>query len=50
MRHRIVHEYLRVDYDVVWDTASMSVPELLTALEPVVGPLIDQQPRGNQSQ
>ena len=50
MRPRLVHEYVRVDYDVVWDTASLSIPELLAALEPTVGPLIDQKQRGHQSQ
>jgi uncharacterized protein with HEPN domain len=40
MRHRIVHEYFRIDFDVVWDTANMSVPMLLAALEPEIGPLI----------
>jgi uncharacterized protein with HEPN domain len=41
MRHKIVHEYFRIDFDVVWDTANISVPELLRALEPEIGPLID---------
>lgn len=47
MRHRIVHEYLRTDFDLVWDTASESIPELLIALEPNVGPMIDRIRKGN---
>ena len=42
MRHIIVHEYFRIDYDVVWNTATIHIPELLTALEPEIGPQIDQ--------
>jgi uncharacterized protein with HEPN domain len=47
MRHRIVHEYFRVDADIVWTTATQSVPELLKALETDIGPIIDQ--RGKSS-
>jgi uncharacterized protein with HEPN domain len=42
MRHRIVHEYFRTDFSIVWDTANVSVPELLAALEPEIGPIIDR--------
>jgi uncharacterized protein with HEPN domain len=41
MRHRIVHEYFRINFELVWDTATLSVPELLNALEPDLGPIID---------
>jgi uncharacterized protein with HEPN domain len=44
MRHRLVHEYFRVDFDRVWDTAVGDIPTLLAALEPTVGPLADQRP------
>ena len=33
MRNRIVHAYDRVDYDVVWDTAHLSIPALIHLLE-----------------
>jgi uncharacterized protein with HEPN domain len=49
MRHKIVHEYFRIDFDVVWDTANISVPELLKALEPEVGPLIDKPQPPNKA-
>jgi uncharacterized protein with HEPN domain len=29
MRHLLVHEYFRIDFDLVWDTATVSVPEML---------------------
>jgi len=44
MRHRLVHEYFRVDFDRVWDTAVNDIPALLAALEPQVGPLTNQGP------
>jgi uncharacterized protein with HEPN domain len=33
MRNRIVHDYRRIDLDVVWVTATEDVPRLITALE-----------------
>jgi uncharacterized protein with HEPN domain len=33
MRNRIVHDYLRIDLDVVWVTAIEDVPRLVLALE-----------------
>ncbi len=33
MRHVVVHDYFRVDLDVVWDTATNSIPALVAALE-----------------
>jgi uncharacterized protein with HEPN domain len=33
MRHKIVHDYLHVNYDVVWDVATSSVAELIPQLE-----------------
>lgn len=32
MRHRIVHEYLGVDEDVVWAVVRKDIPQLLRAL------------------
>ena len=32
MRHRIVHDYINIDFNVVWDTATIDIPELITAL------------------
>ena len=34
MRHLIAHHYHRVDYDQIWDTASVDVPILAAALRP----------------
>ena len=33
MRHRIVHDYMRVDEDVLWEVVSADLPTLLPKLE-----------------
>ncbi len=38
MRHRVVHDYIHVDYDLVWETATLNVQPLLTELEKIVPP------------
>jgi uncharacterized protein with HEPN domain len=36
MRNRIVHEYFRVDLDVVWQVVQGDLPDLIEKLEPLV--------------
>jgi uncharacterized protein with HEPN domain len=36
MRNRIVHDYLGVDEDVVWEVVTFDLPSLVAALERVV--------------
>lgn len=36
MRHRVVHDYMNVDYDIVWQVARKSVQELIVVLEPLL--------------
>ena len=36
MRHRIVHDYYRIDLDVLWRTVEEEVPDLITRIEPLV--------------
>ena len=38
MRHRLVHDYLRVSTDVVWATAIDDIPALIAVLEQLVPP------------
>jgi len=38
MRHRIVHDYLDVDFDIVWDVANADFPALLPVLQNLAGP------------
>jgi len=35
MRHRIVHDYMRVDEDVLWEVESNDLPALLPLLEKI---------------
>jgi uncharacterized protein with HEPN domain len=36
MRHKVVHDYMDVDEDIVWKTAVEEIPRLAIALEPLV--------------
>ncbi|HEV7238807.1 MAG TPA: HepT-like ribonuclease domain-containing protein [Thermoanaerobaculia bacterium] len=38
MRHRLVHDYGNINYDVVWDTATNDLPPLIAALEKFTPP------------
>lgn len=33
MRDRLIHEYFGVDYDIVWDAASIKVPDLAKTIQ-----------------
>lgn len=41
MRNRLIHEYLRIDPEAVWDTVHKDLPELITLIEPMVPPESD---------
>lgn len=36
MRHKIVHDYLSVNFDLVWDVARLEIPRLLTQLRSLI--------------
>ena len=38
MRHRVVHDYLHVDYDIVWGVVSVDFPGLIEGLAGVIPP------------
>ena len=38
MRHKVVHDYLGVDEDIVWQVVTDDLPRLVAALEPIVPP------------
>jgi uncharacterized protein with HEPN domain len=38
MRHRLVHDYRRIDLQVVWKVVREDVPDLIRRLEPLVPP------------
>lgn len=37
MRHKIVHDYLSVDFDLVWDVSRYEIPRLLLQLRRLTG-------------
>ena len=39
MRNRVVHNYLNVDEDIVWDTARNDLPPLIKQLETIIPPI-----------
>ena len=38
MRHKVVHDYLGVDEDIVWQVVTEDLLKLVEALEPLVPP------------
>jgi uncharacterized protein with HEPN domain len=36
MRHKVVHDYLGVDEDIVWQVVTEDLPKLVASLEPLV--------------
>lgn len=38
IRHRIVHDYMGVDYDILWEVAMRHIPSLVTNLEAIIPP------------
>jgi len=41
-RNILAHEYGEIEDEIMWDVATVSVPELLRLLEPLVPPLEDE--------
>ena len=33
MRHRLVHDYMSIDYDVVWEVVQLDLPALIQSIE-----------------
>ena len=33
LRNKMIHEYRYVDHDIVWDAATLNLPELIAELE-----------------
>ncbi len=36
MRNKIIHDYFDIDYDVVWETVRLRIPELIVELEKII--------------
>jgi len=41
MRHRVVHDYLHVDYDLVWEVVTLDIHPLIVELDKIVPPAED---------
>jgi len=37
MRNRLIHGYASINYDIVWDAATISIPKLVVELEKILG-------------
>jgi uncharacterized protein with HEPN domain len=38
IRNRIIHDYMGVDYDILWEVATRHIPPLIMALEAILPP------------
>jgi uncharacterized protein with HEPN domain len=38
IRHKVVHDYFYVDYDIIWDVVTTDLPGLMSRLEQIAGP------------
>ena len=38
IRHKVVHDYFYVDYDIIWDVVTSDLPWLVSRLESIVEP------------
>ncbi len=47
MRNILVHDYLNTRYDILWNAASISVPELIEQLEAILPPFVDEDVESN---
>ena len=36
IRHKVVHDYMHVDFDIVWAVATIDLPPLIAQLKPLV--------------
>jgi len=41
MRHRIAHDYLNIDHDIVWNVIQNKIPELVQQLESILSSTLD---------
>jgi len=43
MRNRLIHEYFRVDKQLVWSTAISDIPELIRLIQPLIPPQVNDK-------
>ncbi len=39
MRDKLIHDYFEVDIDMVWETATKEIPDLLVAIDSILNEL-----------
>ena len=44
LRHRLVHDYANIDLDIVWNAVKHELPDLESALKPIVD-VMPEEPR-----
>ncbi|MGI8688554.1 MAG: HepT-like ribonuclease domain-containing protein [Thermomicrobiales bacterium] len=44
MRNRIAHDYLNIDYKILWETMALAIPTLIAELEKIVPPEMRAEP------
>ncbi|MGQ0816112.1 MAG: HepT-like ribonuclease domain-containing protein [Gemmatimonadota bacterium] len=45
MRHKLVHDYFFVDLDIVWQTASVDIPEIAPMLKSIAAEVSGAEPK-----
>jgi uncharacterized protein with HEPN domain len=43
MRNRLIHEYFRIEIELLWDAVQRDIPELIDQLESLVPPNTDER-------
>jgi uncharacterized protein with HEPN domain len=43
MRNRLIHEYFKIDVEIIWSTVQKSIPELILLLEKAIPPENDEE-------
>jgi len=38
MRNKLIHEYDRIDLDILWDTVTVELPDLIETLQTTLPP------------
>jgi uncharacterized protein with HEPN domain len=50
LRNRIIHEYFRLDLDMIWEIAHKDVPALMALVAPLIPPDLGTEPGEQRSE
>jgi len=42
MRNKLIHEYDRIDLDILWDTVAVELPDLIEILQTILPPEVPE--------